>query len=453
MSDKVQSLVISEIDDFVAFVDEKCGGNLRHPEVLKKYIPFSLKYTTEIPKTIDPFSEQYFESQIRLYEEISGRKLDQWSGELHPASISDLIDAPNPQGIIDTSYVAENVRTVTTMLSLACLQGSASILDMGAGHGMSSEVFAFCGADVTAVDIDPLLSDLSQLRSGNRKLKITRAFMNFDSISALPKKHYQAAIFFQSLHHALRPLALIKQLREHLTEDGVILFAGEPILTDWFPQWGIRLDEESVYVARKFGWFETGWSHDFIQECFTRNQMNFTFFTGGHLGGWIGAAALKSEKMEEIRGKAMRLGLVLYNKYAAAKYHSQIGDKINNSHQRVHLKSRTKLDTGYLCYGPYISLPRGKYRVSFTLVNCDGSPNLVRTPNSSVIFDVVSDSGKAQHLRQEIQLRQPYSRDLFEYNFRLETDCALVEARLLVQTAGERWEMSLPEFESADGCS
>ena len=175
------------------------------------------------------------------------------------------------------------------MLSIAELSPGARVLDLGAGHGLSSEVLAFASCSVDAVDIDPALSELARMRAGHRGLAITRHTANFDDLSAVPDG-FDAAFFFQSLHHCLRPWELIARLQGKLKRGGIIAFTGEPIQTTWWKHWGLRLDHESLYVARAYGWFESGWSLQFITECFRRNGMQLTLFTGGHGGGQIGIA-------------------------------------------------------------------------------------------------------------------------------------------------------------------
>ena len=34
-----------------------------------------------------------------------------------------------------------------------------------------------------------------------------------------------------------------------------------------WPSWGLRVDQESLYCTRKFGWFESGWTDTFIMSC------------------------------------------------------------------------------------------------------------------------------------------------------------------------------------------
>ena len=93
--------------------------------------------------------------------------------------------------------------TLCAMLAICGLPTGAKVLDMGAGHGISSEVFAFCGCSVHAVDIDPGLARLSATRSAARNYDITRSILNFDDLASIPDNAYHAAFFFQSLGFCL----------------------------------------------------------------------------------------------------------------------------------------------------------------------------------------------------------------------------------------------------------
>lgn len=291
---------LSNVDVMVKAVKEEGFSGLTALEVA---------YDTHVDDTLPPFSEEYFSQQLRLYSEISGRVLDQESGELHPVDMEALLKAPNPIGIYDVEHIVEHVRCLSTMLSLAELRGRPEVLDMGAGHGISSEVFAFSACRVHAIDIDPVLGALSLERARVRGLAIERSVMNFDQIETLDNDRYDAAFFFQSLHHCLRPWDLIKILSEKLIDDAVIGFAGEPVQANWWAHWGLRLDAESLFVAREHGWFESGWSHDFIAKCFERNGFTLTFFTGGLGGQQIGIATRSASRLEKVRAKAALLSL------------------------------------------------------------------------------------------------------------------------------------------------
>lgn len=430
-------MVALRVEDLDKFVDSVERLGFAHPDVVAKF-PSRFEYLTRVDQTIDPFSEHYYSQQVALYEEISNKKLNQVDGELHPVDINLLLTAPNPLGIPDVGHVSEHVRALSAMLSISGLGQNAKVLDMGAGHGLSSEVFAFSGCQVHAVDIDPLLSQLSIQRSATRHLGITRSTLNFDDLSEIPSRTYQAAYFFQSLHHCLRPWLLIAALKEKIVADGVIGFTGEPIQTHWWNNWGIRLDHESLFVARARGWFESGWSHQFIRECFKRSGFKLMFFSGGHAGGEIGIASLSQERLDKIAENAAKIGhLEVMSEgsdgIAPQKYLTQIGE----SKETRGYSTLPTHNGGYLCYGPYLKLKPGRYSVGLTLMHNE-------VESSHVIFDLVSEGGTKQHFQDRIDVSVRGTAKVYR-EFHIVRETASVEARVLVVGSGN-WYCTMPEI-------
>jgi SAM-dependent methyltransferase len=390
----------TELSVFVRCVDD-CGGDLASAEIRERFYPLEVAFDTVVDRSADPFSAAYFDQQIKLYREVSGRDLDQNSGELHDGDWSSLIAAPNPTGVADAAVVAENMRTLTTMLSLSALGQKPRILDLGAGHGLSSEIYAYAGCAVHAIDIDPALGELSRRRATAHNLDIVRSEMNFDDLSGVMNAAYDAAFFFQSLHHCLRPWDLIQQLTGKLAPGGIIAFAGEPIQDTWWKNWGIRLDPESLYVARRRGWFENGWSLPFIRQCFERNGMALAFFTGGLSGGEIGIATGDPTRLEEIRERARALGLSeMYPKDGLAIRDSLFRTASGRPTTLLGRPAFTKVADrrGALIFGPYVDVDAGWYEVSLLAQRSTRAGAGLRP--STLTLDVVSEGTASPHLRQ-----------------------------------------------------
>jgi SAM-dependent methyltransferase len=123
------------------------------------------------------------------------------------------------------------------------------------------------GATVHSVDVNPDFIKLIRLRQERHKLPITSEVSTFEAFDTT--ETYDAIIFYECLHHSAKPWELISRAYRWLKPGGKILFAGEPVNDQWL-NWGLRLDAQSVYCIRKFGWFESGWSKAFISQCFWR---------------------------------------------------------------------------------------------------------------------------------------------------------------------------------------
>jgi 2-polyprenyl-3-methyl-5-hydroxy-6-metoxy-1,4-benzoquinol methylase len=236
----------SELSQFVDDV-KSVNEDFTNPWLAEKYLPIEIAFDTVVDQNLSPYSEEYFQDQLDLYQEISGRALSQQDGELHPVDVAALLNTPNPIGIFNVDHMAEDVRALSTMLALSSLGQEAEILDMGAGHGVSSEIYAFAGCKVHAIDIDPALGELSRRRSEARGFGITRTNLNFDDAGVLDDGKYDAAFFFQSFHHCLRPWDLVATLKSKLKPDGVIGFTGEPVQNAVWKNWGLRLDHVSLF--------------------------------------------------------------------------------------------------------------------------------------------------------------------------------------------------------------
>lgn len=146
------------------------------------------------------------------------------------------------------------------------------MLDMGCGWGLSSEAAAYLGLDVTAVDINEDFIRLVQARSDRLGLGIVAKQSSFDTFTSAVE--YDCVLFYECLHHALRPWQVIERMTSLMKDGGRLLLCGEPINKHWWPNWGLRLDPLSVYCIRKHGWFESGWSLPFIVKCLERAQLS-----------------------------------------------------------------------------------------------------------------------------------------------------------------------------------
>ncbi len=158
------------------------------------------------------------------------------------------------------------------------------ILDMGCGWGTSSEIMAFAGLTVTGLDINPRFVELVNSRSKRIGHNVDAVQGRFDLIPG--EALYDAALFYEFLHHAIRPWEVLDLVRSRLKIGGKLLLAGEPINNIW-KHWGIRTDPLSLYCIRKYGWFESGWSADFLKECVERSQFKIEHFAEEPNGiGW-----------------------------------------------------------------------------------------------------------------------------------------------------------------------
>ena len=258
---------------------------------------FSLSFSTEVDGDLDGYSDDYASMQLDLYREVSGRGIDQRSNEMLEIDVAKLARTANPYGSVDPDIIANHARTILNSIVVSGLPPDATVLDMGCGWGISTEMFGFCGCRVTAVDINPLFVDLVAQRAASRGYDVTTREDAFDTFESDEK--FDLVFFYESLHHAISPWEVIARVGPYVKQAGKFTIAGEPIQQKWWTSWGLRLDPQSVYCVRKFGWFENGWSEEFISDCFRRSGFELTLLPGiGILHSPIGVAVRPEDGLE-----------------------------------------------------------------------------------------------------------------------------------------------------------
>jgi 2-polyprenyl-3-methyl-5-hydroxy-6-metoxy-1,4-benzoquinol methylase len=278
------------LDQFVARVDAL--GGAADPRATAWWKPFRYRRRVKIDENLDPFSRPYVDQQIALYREISGREIDQRKNELSAFHLAEHVAAVNPYAYQSPSAVGLHLSRLSRALQHADLAIGDQVLDMGSGWGLSSELFAYAGLKVTALDINPDFVELVRQRSARTGLPISAVLGTFEEIPA--GDLYHAALYYECLHHAIRPWETLSAVHERLRPGGKLILAGETISDSW-RHWGMLLDPLSVYCIRKYGWFETGFTVKLLRECIRRSGFDVRYCAseGGTIG-WIVVAVART---------------------------------------------------------------------------------------------------------------------------------------------------------------
>lgn len=275
-------LKTKDLPQFVAESDRRGGPGA--PACDEYWATLEYQYDIIVDQSLDPFSEAYVGQQLALYREMSGRNFDQSSNEHTVFDVGNHVSAINPYDHGSPSGLAQHMERLTRAIRLGAPPRGSRFLDMGCGWGLSSEVAAYCGLSVTAVDVNPDFVELVNRRAARLNLDIKAHQGEFDTFESAER--YAMILFYECFHHALRPWDLLARMARHLEPDGRIVLAGEPINSHWWTNWGLRLDPLSVYCIHKFGWFESGWSADFLAAAFQRAGL--TTVISNHPEGEIG---------------------------------------------------------------------------------------------------------------------------------------------------------------------
>lgn len=264
-----------ELDAFIEKSDALGGPD--HPDTHAYWSGFRYIPSVTVDTNLDPDSHEYFSQMMNLYEELSGRLIDQKITELTMLNVDELVDLESPLAFQKPSQKAIHYLRLAKAIQIADLPKSAHFLDMGCGWGFSSELLAQMGFNVLAIDINPLFVELVQRRAKRLNLNINVMESSFDDCVIGPTS-FDAVLFNECFHHAVYPNNLLRNIYSFLKPSGKLILTGEPIQDLWWPNWGLRLDAISVYCARKFGWFESGWSELYLKRKLAENNFIPIFF-------------------------------------------------------------------------------------------------------------------------------------------------------------------------------
>ncbi len=254
-----------ELDDYVAHIDSL--GGLGTPAANAFVALIGYAPDVAVDTTLDPFSPEYSAQQLALYSEIAGRPLDQLANEDTPFDIERHAAAVNSYDHGIPAVLAEHWLRLAALLRLAAPLRGHWLCDMGCGWGLTSEFMAQSGLNVLAMDVNAKFVELVNRRAARLGLSIAAVQGEFESYG--PPHPVDLVLFYECLHHAPRPWFVLARMATALSRHpgAQFLLAGEPIQSHWWPHWGMRLDAGSIYVMRKYGWFESGWSMPFILRC------------------------------------------------------------------------------------------------------------------------------------------------------------------------------------------
>lgn len=297
---------VRDLDEFVTQCDSL--GGIADPRARKWTRDFSVALAEPVDTSADPFSAAYWDAQRRLHGELSGRTVDQQKTELTPINTDLHAQATNPYNSNDPLFIARHKRAILNAFLLAGPESGMTVLDLGCGWGLTSEAMAYCGAHVTAVDINPQFVELVGSRARRLGLPIAAEKGSFDDFES--EQRFDLIFFYECLHHSLKPWETIRHATRFLKPRGRIVWAGEPVNDIWWKSWGLRLDAESVYVMRKFGWWESGWSTSFITDCFSKAGMALTVMPGIGLDGGPVGFAVRSEEKDAVKPDLSHIGPV-----------------------------------------------------------------------------------------------------------------------------------------------
>lgn len=258
--------------------------------------------------SLDPFCNEYRAKVFSIYEQLKDERgynaeKDEILGPEYETSTARTV---SPWNLRDTQHFSEFLLSWGQIFKFLDTNGNQKILEYGPGSGQIILMLARLGFDVYGVDINARYLDIIREQADLYNLDISLEKNVFGK--GFDGARFDRIIFFEAFHHSFDFMETLKDLKSKLSIDGYIIFCGEPIAKSVFDgipyPWGPRMDGLSVYVTRKFGWMELGFTHDFFVEALRRSGFDVEFVpfpdcprANVYLARHQGSKGLKKEKI------------------------------------------------------------------------------------------------------------------------------------------------------------
>jgi len=262
---------LEELDEQLRLADQAAA---RSDDELRKCLA-SFEFRQQKTVAVDPYSEAYAREQHEIYLRISGASSYTPENE-RSHWLKDLPNAarmPFPFYTHSAQTVGDQFMALGFIMKTMNLPSGASILEFGPGWGNTTINLARMGYSMTAVDIEQRFLDLINERAAMLGLSVDTVCDNFGPVTDAngAPRVYDAVLFYESFHHCSEHLKLIRQLATMTKDDGIVVFASEPI-DEGFPlPWGVRMDGMSVWSIRGFKWLELGYKESYFRQTMEKN--------------------------------------------------------------------------------------------------------------------------------------------------------------------------------------
>jgi 2-polyprenyl-3-methyl-5-hydroxy-6-metoxy-1,4-benzoquinol methylase len=397
-----------KIDEFL----QRCESAPNDQALRKVFSLFQAEYDLSIQD--DPFSETYRAKQLDIYKQLAGKSYSV-KNEVTAFDVAAASIAPFPYVHGSSDLVGNQLMSIGYLIKTMGLPKNAKVLEFGPGWGNTTIALAKMGFDVTAVDIEKNFCNLISERARLEGLKINVVESDFSHINSI-QEQFDAVLFFECFHHCSNHLGLMAAFDRVVKPGGLVCFGAEPILPDFPVPWGLRMDGESVWAIRRNGWLELGFNEEYFEEAMCRH-------------GW----ALNTYKSSDVPGMSSIIAKRISELGGSYSLNSGLQTQVGVSTPSGMIQTTAK--SGYLVHGPYISLPKGKYKAQFTLDA--GAP-----ASGLVEMDVVVAMGSRVMAKKVFDLSRP-SKPSMGVDFVLDKSEQGIEIRLKCDEATQLTVASL----------
>ena len=227
------------------------------------------------------FSKEYFDGQMALYREISGKSDYETSNEFNEFKI-DINTKPYPYSSNSTSLVSDYLISLGFLISKLDAPAGSEIIEFGAGWGNLTLQLLQMGFKVTVVEINPDFARYIKNRCSAFAENLTIANKDMLAFVASSKRSFHTAIFNASFPTRHAHIEHRKKIQNIIETKGTIAFLGEPVLrtrdltTLPYP-WGLRIDGGSLNGIRKHGWLELGFTKNYFKKALKKTGWRARF--------------------------------------------------------------------------------------------------------------------------------------------------------------------------------
>lgn len=355
----------------------------------------------------DPTSEEFRAAQLRLYE-LLARQPYEVAHEETKFNRAHLLRWPFPYVTRSAVTVGNYLMMYGQIIKEMNLPNGAHVLEMGSGYGPLTYQLASMGYRVTCTDISENLLEYVRTRCADLpgRVETVRSDMNEFAVAGI----HDAVIFFESFHHVLNHADLLQRIGNSLEDDGILVFAGEPIVpadSQIVPYpWGLRMDGISLWAIRRDGWLELGFRVDYFSDLLRRlgwvhRRVQSISMPGADI--WICKRSKESAKDGRRDGELVHEWLG-----SDSAILTQCGQR-----DPVAGTLRSQGQPGYLSYGPYIPLDAGMYEISWK-GTCDGDASaavaeVACEKGQDILREVRIDAGAGVLARARFHIREAVS--------------------------------------------
>ena len=227
---------------------------------------------------LDPDSAEYARQQHELWKLLSARERT-YAPEIDekeaPLGDVDAVRRPAYYMRRDSETLrlaADQVIATGMILKHSGLKPGDRALEYGAGFGQTALALARLGVTVDTVDISSTFCGYVRAQAEFFQAPLT-AFEGRFGWNPRGEEKYDLIFFYEAFHHCVDFRSVVYDIKRHLEPGGRILLVGEPILRGtnrYLPYpWGLRLDAEPIAQMRRYGWFELGFTEEYILRLFT----------------------------------------------------------------------------------------------------------------------------------------------------------------------------------------